>query len=95
MASRTGRAEDARRARAILLLADGHTWDEARERVPSSRGFWPAGRSALPSSASRVFTAGVSGKWPACSPRSWRQYSGGDARSTARRGDAVEHPQAR
>ena len=37
--SRTGRAEDARRARAILLLADGHTWDEACERVPCSRGF--------------------------------------------------------
>jgi len=37
--SRTGRAEDARRAHAILLLADGHTWDEACERVPCSRGF--------------------------------------------------------
>jgi transposase len=37
--SRTGRAEDARRARAILLLAEGHTWDEACERVPCSRGF--------------------------------------------------------
>jgi len=37
--SRTGRAEDARRARAILLLADGHTWDEACDRVPCSRGF--------------------------------------------------------
>jgi Homeodomain-like domain len=38
-ASRTGRAEDARRARAILLLADGHTWDETCDRVPCSRGF--------------------------------------------------------
>lgn len=37
--SRTGRAEDARRARAILLLAEGHTWDEACDRVPCSRGF--------------------------------------------------------
>jgi len=37
--SRTGRAEDARRARAILLLADGHTWDEACDRVPCSRGY--------------------------------------------------------
>src|SRR6516225_2636547 len=37
--SRTGRAEDARRARAILLLADGHTWEEACDRVPCSRGF--------------------------------------------------------
>src|SRR5579864_1511309 len=38
-ASRTGRAEDARRARLILLLAEGHSWDEACERVPCSRGF--------------------------------------------------------
>ena len=38
-ASRTGRAEDARRARLILLLSEGHTLDEAYERVPCSRGF--------------------------------------------------------
>ena len=38
-ASRTGRAEDARRARLILLVAEGHTWDDACERVPCSRGF--------------------------------------------------------
>ena len=38
-ASRTGRAEDARRARLVLLLSEGHTWDEACERVPCSRGF--------------------------------------------------------
>ena len=37
--SRTGRAEDARRARVVLLLADGHTWDEVCERVGCSRGF--------------------------------------------------------
>ena len=37
--SRAGRAEDARRARLILLLSEGHTWDEACERVPCSRGF--------------------------------------------------------
>jgi transposase len=39
VASRTGRAEDARRARVILLLAEGHTWDDTCERVPCSRGF--------------------------------------------------------
>ncbi|MGH7946785.1 MAG: IS630 family transposase [Opitutaceae bacterium] len=38
-ASRTGRAEDARRARVILLLAEGHTWDEVCERLECSRGF--------------------------------------------------------
>jgi transposase len=37
--SRTGRAEDARRARVILLLAEGHTWDEICELVDCSRGF--------------------------------------------------------
>lgn len=37
--SRTDRAEDARRARLILLLAEGHTWDEVCERLDCSRGF--------------------------------------------------------
>src|SRR5258705_5214840 len=37
--SRTDRAEDARRARLILLLAEGHTWDEVSERIGCSRGF--------------------------------------------------------
>ena len=37
--SRTGRAEDARRARVILLLAEGLTWDEVCERAERSRGF--------------------------------------------------------
>ena len=37
--SRTDRAEDARRARLILLLAEGHTWDEISERIDCSRGF--------------------------------------------------------
>ena len=37
--SRTGRAEDARRARAVLLLADGHTWDDVCARLDCSRGF--------------------------------------------------------
>ena len=38
-ASRTGRAEDARRVRLTLLLSEGNTWDEACERVPCSRRF--------------------------------------------------------
>ena len=37
--SRTGRAEDARRSRLILLLAEGHTWDEICTRLQCSRGF--------------------------------------------------------
>src|SRR5712671_866414 len=36
---RTTRAEDARRARLILLLAEGHTWVEVSERIDCSRGF--------------------------------------------------------
>ncbi len=38
-ATRSGRAEDARRARLVLLLAEGHTWDDICERLPCSRGF--------------------------------------------------------
>jgi transposase len=40
--SRTDRAEDARRARLTLLLAKGHTRDEASERIDCSRGFVPS-----------------------------------------------------
>lgn len=36
---RSIRAEDARRARVILLLADGDTWDEVCQRLECSRGF--------------------------------------------------------
>ncbi len=36
---RTGRADDARRARVILLLAEGLTWDVVRERAQCNRGF--------------------------------------------------------
>jgi transposase len=38
-ASRSGRAEAARRARLVLLLAEGHTWDDICDRLPCSRGF--------------------------------------------------------
>jgi transposase len=37
--SRTGRAEDARRARVILLLSEGRTWDAVCAQVGCSRGF--------------------------------------------------------
>ncbi|MGZ9133056.1 MAG: helix-turn-helix domain-containing protein, partial [Nitrospira sp.] len=36
--SRTGRAEDARRARVILLLAEGRTWDTVCAQMGCSRG---------------------------------------------------------
>lgn len=37
--SRTGRAEDARRAQVVVLLAEGYTWDEVCDRLDCSRGF--------------------------------------------------------
>ena len=37
--SRTGRTEDARRARVILLLAEGRTWAVVCEHLACSRGF--------------------------------------------------------
>jgi transposase len=37
--SRTGRAEDARRARLILLLAEGDSWDEVCDKLDCARGF--------------------------------------------------------
>ena len=37
--SRTGRAEDARRARLVLLLSDGHTWAEVRNKLACSDSF--------------------------------------------------------
>src|SRR5258705_1532714 len=37
--SRADRAEDPRRAGLILLLAEGHTWDEVADRIECSRGF--------------------------------------------------------
>jgi transposase len=37
--SRTGRAEDARRVQVVLMLADGHSWDEVCDRLECSRGF--------------------------------------------------------
>jgi hypothetical protein len=36
--SRSGRADDARRARLILLLETGHTWAAIRETLASSSG---------------------------------------------------------
>src|ERR1700730_11209291 len=38
-ASRSGRGEEARRGRLVLLLAEGHTWDDICGRLPCSRGF--------------------------------------------------------
>src|SRR5215831_2865425 len=70
--SRTGRAEDARRARLILLLAEGHTWDEVSERIDCSRGLWPVGADDFPSNALRDSIAGIWDKWPPCSPQNWK-----------------------
>jgi len=38
-ASRSGRADDARRARLILLLEDGHTWKAIRDKLDCNDAF--------------------------------------------------------
>src|SRR6266481_3002248 len=50
--SRTDRAEDARRARLILLLAEGLTWDEVSKRIDCSRGFVASRHRAHPGTGS-------------------------------------------
>ena len=61
-ASRTGRAEDARRARLILLLSEGHTLDEAYERVPCSRGFVASWTKRFEEQRLAASTADTSGR---------------------------------
>ena len=38
-ASRSGRADDGRRARLILLLAAGHTWAQIRDKLGCNNAF--------------------------------------------------------
>ena len=75
--SRTDRAEDARRARLILLLADGHTWDDASDRLDCSRGFVARGTRRF--AEQRI--AGL-----------YSRHVGHAAHAAGRR-DAVEHTQ--
>ena len=57
---RTVRAEDARRARCVLLLAEGNTWAEVRSKLECNDEFiarWSGSRQ----SAWRVCIAGIAG----------------------------------
>ena len=60
--NRTGRAEDARRARLVLLLADGHTWAEVCDRLACSRGFVDSWSKRLRLSAWRACIAVIAVK---------------------------------
>ena len=86
--SRTDRAEDARRARLILLLAEGHTWDEVSERIGCSRGFVASWSRRFTEQRIAGLTAGIWDKSPRCSPRNWKH--GFWRRHGVRRG--VEQP---
>ena len=98
--SRKGRADDARRAQCILLLADGVSWAQSGSveiavgqtgRAGNFAAVIPtlrAGVVALPPSAWPGSTAGIAGNRPACSRRSWKPgFSSGRAagRRMARR----------
>lgn len=39
VSTRNGRADSVRRARVILLLADGHTWSEVRTKLDCSDSY--------------------------------------------------------
>src|SRR5690348_10887956 len=71
--SRSGRAEDARRARVILLLAEGHTWDEVKERIECSRGFVASWSKRFAEERIAGLFSRHCGQLPPCLPRSWKR----------------------
>ena len=96
-ASRSGRADDARRARLMLLLEAGYTWAAIREKLDCNDAFidrW-----------SKRFQGGAVGGAVQPARRAGGQHADTGARGadpgvdaqayTAGRLDAVEHPQAR
>jgi hypothetical protein len=94
--SRTGRAEDARRARVILLLSEGRTWDAVCAQVGCSRGFVALWRQRFTDER----LAGLYSRHRGQPPR--RQTSqmearilGSHAAGPRRRVDSLEHPEAR
>src|SRR5208337_3627486 len=70
--SRTDRAEDARRARLILLLAEGHTWDEVSARIDCSRGFVASWSKRFTEQRIAGLYSRHLGQVPPCSPRNWK-----------------------
>src|SRR5260221_9852150 len=54
--SRSGRADEARRARVVLMLADGETYDGIQEAVGCGRAYVSRWRG-------RFLEQGVAGKW--------------------------------
>ncbi len=72
-ASRSGRADDARRARLILLLDAGHTWAAIRDKLDCNDALSIAGASDFGKSGWPGCSAATPGKWPARSRRRWRR----------------------
>ena len=90
--SRTGRAEDARRARVILLLAEGLTWDDVCERAECIRGFVACGLAAFVPSDWPDCTAGTAVRSRFGARRRWRQKILNATRKPADRWQhALEH----
>src|SRR5208337_709871 len=88
---RTGRAEDARRARLILLLAEGHTWDEVSEHIDCSRGFVASCRATHCGTLQSAF--GASGH--RAHPETGSTDSGGNTTCTPGWCHPLEHAQTR
>ncbi|MCC6967016.1 MAG: helix-turn-helix domain-containing protein, partial [Nitrospira sp.] len=89
---RTGRAETARRARVILLLAGGATWNAVCHAVGCSRGFVATWRRRF--AAERL--AGLYRRHRGQVPlrTDGNPYPGSHAAGAGRRLHALEHPQA-
>ncbi len=90
--SRTGRAEVARRARVILLLAGGATWNAVCHAVGCSRGFVATWSRRF--AAERL--AGLYRRHRGQVPlrTDGNPYPGSHAAGAGRRLHALEHPQA-
>jgi hypothetical protein len=96
-ANRSGRANDARRARLILLLEGGHTWAAIRDKLDCNDAF--IDRSLEQAISGRAARRAVQqARWArghhadSCAGGA---HSGMDAQAyAAGRGDSVEHAQA-
>jgi hypothetical protein len=64
-ASRSGRADDARRARLLLLLEANHTWAAIRDKLDCNDAFINRGANAFVKSGWPGCSAGTRAKRPA------------------------------
>ena len=93
--SRTDRAEDARRAQVVLMLADGHTWDEVCDRLDCSRGFIASWNKRFREQRFWVCTVAIADRLRRHSPRAGSAHPGCDPQApTDRWHNPLEHAQA-